>query len=140
MRTMTLLATLMMLGGAARAEGLPTVPSVRKKSQGPSYFETHNALVMNAFFLFKTVAHPEKQGDSVDEPRSLDRLRIFHDAEPLELQNRQAGYGMALFGAVTVFAAHAPGSVRAVVDGPVHVGPAIFDGGGMGAAVGGRFL
>ncbi|HEY1586814.1 MAG TPA: hypothetical protein VGH63_14070 [Polyangia bacterium] len=31
------------------------------------------------------------------------------------------------------------GAARAVVDGPVHVGPALFEGGGMGAGVGGRF-
>ena len=47
--------------------------------------------------------------------------------------------GSAVMGAAVVLAAHAPTRLRAVVDGPVHVGPALFEGGGMGAGVGGRF-
>ena len=44
-----------------------------------------------------------------------------------------------VMGAAVVLAAHAPKRVRVVVDGAVHVGPALFEGGGMGAGVGGRF-
>ena len=47
--------------------------------------------------------------------------------------------GSMVMGAAVVLAAHAPKRVRAIVDGPVHVGPALFEGGGMGAGVGGRF-
>jgi len=55
-------------------------------------------------------------------------------------QNLQSGaLGSAVMGAAVVFAAHAPARVRAIVDGPVHVGPALLEGGGMGAGVGGRF-
>jgi hypothetical protein len=39
---------------------------------------------------------------------------------------------------MTVLSAHAPRPFRVIFDGPVHVGPAIFDGGGMGAGIAGR--
>ena len=55
-------------------------------------------------------------------------------------QSMQSGaMGSMVMGAAVVLAAHAPKRVRAVVDGRVHVGPALFEGGGMGAGVGGRF-
>ena len=52
---------------------------------------------------------------------------------------QSAALGSMVMGAAVVLAAHAPAGLRPLVDGPVHVGPALFVGGGMGAAVGGRF-
>jgi hypothetical protein len=140
MRTTMFLATMLLLTGAARAEELPTVAAPRASNPERSYFEAHNDMVMKAFFLFASVPDPEKQVNAVDSERDRDRLRMFHEPEPLQMQNLQTGYGMALFSAMTVMAAHAPDGVRAIVDGPVHLGPAVFEGGGMGAAIGGRFL
>jgi hypothetical protein len=38
-----------------------------------------------------------------------------------------------------VLAAHAPAPLRPLFDSRVHLGPAVFEGGGMGAGVGGTF-
>jgi hypothetical protein len=123
MRTLTLL--LVLLATSAHAE-----PVLRKRA--PTYFDVHNAMVQRAFLRFSTVQAP--QIDRLSVLRERDRLLLFgvHDT--------QAGYGAALFGAVTVFAAHAPGPLRVLFDEPVHLGPAVFDQGGMGAGIGGRFL
>jgi hypothetical protein len=43
-----------------------------------------------------------------------------------------------MFTAATILSAHAPRPLRVLFDGPVHFGPAIFDGGGMGAGIAGR--
>ena len=47
---------------------------------------------------------------------------------------------LAMFAATTILSAHAPRPLRILFDGPVHLGPAIFDGGGMGAGIAGRGL
>lgn len=46
--------------------------------------------------------------------------------------------GIGLFSTVVVGAAHAPGPLRHLFDHALHLGPAIFDGGGMGAGFGGN--
>jgi hypothetical protein len=99
----------------------------------PSYLAAHNHLVQHAFLKFSTVQAP--QIDRLETLRDRDRLQLFGVAN-----DAQAGYGVALFGAVTILAAHAPGPLRAIFDGRVHLGPAVFMDGGMGAGIGGRFL
>jgi hypothetical protein len=44
-----------------------------------------------------------------------------------------------MLGAMCVVAAHAPKPLRVLIDRRVHLGPARFDGGGMGAGIGARF-
>jgi hypothetical protein len=72
---------------------------------------------------------------SLADMRDRDTLRLY-GATPGGAG--AVGGGIALFGGVVVSAAHAPGAVRVLFDHRLHVGPALFDGGGMGAGVGGR--
>ncbi len=127
--------------------------------------EFHSARVEKDLLLFKptmlgiTPAGPGRNADLVARPpskrkarffapaaevaddlevrRDRDRLLLFRDPQP---QGSSLGLGLAMFGATTVLSAHAPAPFRAVFDGPVHLGPAVFDGGGMGAGVAGRGL
>jgi hypothetical protein len=100
-----------------------------------SYFEARNEAVIRSFLVFKTAQPVEREQNLVQEARDRDQLLLGGRA-----QNLQSGaLGSAVMGAAVVFAAHAPARVRAIVDGPVHVGPALLEGGGMGAGVGGRF-
>jgi hypothetical protein len=80
---------------------------------------------------------PAEGGDALEVRRDRDRLVLFRGPQA---QGQAVAIGLAMFGASTVLSAHAPRPLRVLFDGPVHVGPAIFDGGGMGAGVGGRFL
>lgn len=80
---------------------------------------------------------PAKAGDDLELRRDRDRLLLFREPQP---QGAAVGLGMAMFGTMTMLSAHAPRALRALFDGPVHPGPAVFDGGGMGAGVAGRWL
>ena len=99
----------------------------------PSFVELHSRMVMHAFLRFSPERGIEQQQNALEVLRDRDRLALFGAPN-----QSQAGYGVALFSAVTILAAHAPGRLRALFDGPVHLGPAVFDGGGLGAGVGGR--
>jgi hypothetical protein len=127
----TVLAILVVLGfgGLARAER----PVARLRHE--SYVETRTRRVLAALLRFATVRTSEEEQDRLTSLRARDALRLPGGAESLQA----AGYGAALFGAAMVLAAHAPAALRPLVDGPVHVGPALFDSGGLGAGVGGRF-
>jgi hypothetical protein len=48
--------------------------------------------------------------------------------------------GVGLFGAATVLSAHAPRPFRIFFDKALHVGPALFDAGGVGVGLGGSVL
>lgn len=80
---------------------------------------------------------PTEAADDLEVRRAHDRLLLFRGPQP---QSAALALGLAMFGATTILSAHAPRPFRIVFDGPVHLGPAIFDGGGMGAGIGGRFL
>src|SRR5437868_481389 len=80
-----------------------------------------------------TLAAPERSASS----RDRDRLLLFRGTQP---QGSSIAIGVGMFAAATLGSAHAPRFLRVVFDGPVHLGPAIFDGGGMGAGVAGRGL
>jgi hypothetical protein len=78
---------------------------------------------------------PIKSNDDLEMRRDRDRLLLFREPQPM---GSGMGLGIAMFGAMTILSAHAPRPFRVLFDGPVHFGPAIFDGGGMGAGFAGR--
>jgi hypothetical protein len=102
---------------------------------GPTYFEQRNAQVIASFLVFNTARTVEEGQNALGLARERDALLLGGGRVTMQ----SGAMGSAVMGAAVVFAAHAPKRVRAVVDGPVHVGPALFEGGGMGAGVGGRF-
>jgi len=139
-------------------------PVVAKLAKPETFIQDHSALVEHDLMLFpptligitpapgrrgpelfarppaKREAHyftPIKVADDLEVRRERDRLLLFNTPHP---QGASIGVGLAMFGAVTILAAHAPGALRAIFDGPVHLGPAVFDGGGMGAGIAGRGL
>ena len=117
----TMLAMVMILGA----------PAPRHES----YVEQKNAAVMRSFLMFKSARTTEQDQNRVQQARERDELCLGGRAPSL-----QAGaLGSMVMGAAVVLAAHAPAKIRTIVDGPVHVGPALFEGGGMGAGIGGRF-
>jgi hypothetical protein len=129
MRTLTLLATLL---GTAYADEA----KLQLRDHAPSYFQSHNAQVQRAFLRFRTAQEFELQQNRVELAREHDRLQLFGVSK----NDVYSAYGAAMFAATTLFAAHAPAFARVLFDGPVHLGPAVFDNGGMGAGIGGRFL
>jgi hypothetical protein len=78
---------------------------------------------------------PTEAADELEVRRDRDRLVLFRGPEP---QGAAIALGAAMFGAATILSAHAPPPFRTAFDGPIHLGPAIFDGGGMGAGLAGR--
>lgn len=76
-----------------------------------------------------------KAADELALRRDRDRLLLFRGPQA---QGGAIGIGLAMFAAATMLSAHAPPPFRILFDGPVHLGPAIFDGGGMGAGIAGR--
>jgi hypothetical protein len=75
--------------------------------------------------------------DDLEMRRDRDRLLLFRGEQP---QGAAVGLGIAMFGTATLLAAHAPRPLRVLFDRPIHLGPAVFDGGGMGAGIAGRGL
>jgi hypothetical protein len=67
--------------------------------------------------------------------RDRDRLLLFRGSEP---PGAAVGLGLTMFGVATFLSARAPRPFRLAFDGPVHLGPAMLDGGGMGAGIAGR--
>jgi hypothetical protein len=80
---------------------------------------------------------PAEGGDGLEVRRDRDRLVLFRGPQP---QGAAVGTGLAMFLSATFWSAHAPRALRILFDGPVHLGPAIFDGGGMGAGIAVRGL
>jgi hypothetical protein len=78
---------------------------------------------------------PPATQDLLELSRRRDRLLLFRQGL---LRVGDLATGLALFLGTTVMAAHAPRGLRVIFDGPVHLGPAVFNGGGMGAGIGGR--
>jgi hypothetical protein len=74
---------------------------------------------------------------SLESMRARDRLLLYGDPYTLH-GTTDTLYGVGVFSAVVVGAAHAPRPLRFLFDRRLHVGPAIFDGGGMGAGFGGH--
>lgn len=117
----TMLAMVMILGA----------PAPRHES----YVAQKSAAVMRSFLMFKSEHTVEQEQNRLQQAREHDQLLVGGRTASLQ----SGALGSMVMGAAVVLAAHAPKRVRAVVDGPLHVGPALFEGGGMGAGVGGRF-
>lgn len=104
-------------------------------NHAPSYFEQKSAQVFASFLAFKAAETVEREQNGLQLARDHDALLLAGGGVSM-----QAGaMGSMVMGAAVVLAAHAPAKLRPLVDGPVHLGPALFEGGGMGAGVGGTF-
>jgi len=73
---------------------------------------------------------PAEGGDSLEVRRDRDRLVLFRGPQS---QGSAVAIGLRMFAATTILSAHAPRPLRLLFDARVHLGPAILDGGGMGA-------
>jgi hypothetical protein len=83
------------------------------------------------------VATPSVVADLLALARERDRLHLFRPQE--RLSPSSLAVGASLFGVTTVLAAHLPPPTRVIFDAPVHLGPSIFNDGGVGVGVGGIF-
>ncbi|MGZ3406221.1 MAG: hypothetical protein ACXVAN_07225 [Polyangia bacterium] len=103
----------------------PTDPTPSLRA--PSYFEHHYARVERDLLMFQ-------HGYTLEHMRERDQLELC-GATPGSSTSTVAGVGV--FSAVVVGAAHTPAPLRFAFDRSLHLGPAIFEGGGMGAGFGG---
>lgn len=94
----------------------------------PSYFEQHSARVERDILLFH-------HGYTLETMREHDTLELYGPT-PGSAASTAAGIG--IFSAVVVGAAHTPRALQFAFDRSLHLGPAIFEGGGMGAGFGGH--
>jgi hypothetical protein len=93
-----------------------------------SYFEAHEQLVMHDMISFN-------HSYTLDYLRERDTLRLYG---PTPGNSGGVADGIAIFSTAVIAAAHLPGRARVIFDHTVHVGPALFEGGGMGAGIGAR--
>jgi len=93
-----------------------------------TYFEEHSARVTHDLLLFQ-------HSYTLDTMRARDTLELYG---PTPGTPTSTALGIGAFAGVVVSSAHTPRALRFAFDGKLHVGPAIFDGGGMGAGFGGR--
>jgi hypothetical protein len=133
MRWLLVVLAVVTASSAARANEPPTL----QLKLPPSYIQSHSERVMRDMLFFAEPDGAAEQQFPLERLRALERLRLLRERRAL---SSSLEMGAALFGAATVIAAHAPPVLRAMVDGKLHLGPAIFDGGGMGIGLGGRWL
>jgi hypothetical protein len=93
-----------------------------------SYFEHHSARVERDLLHFQ-------QSYTLDRMRERDSLELYG---PTPGTSASTATGVGVFSAVVVGAAHTPKVLRFAFDRSLHLGPAIFDGGGLGAGFGGH--
>jgi hypothetical protein len=127
----TMLATVVLVLGFAGVASAEAPLQVHKKS----YVETKNGQVFASFLAFTTAYPVERQQNHLESARERDALMLPGGAPSMQ----SGAMGAMMMGAAVVVAAHMPERARVVIDGAVHFGPAMFEGGGMGAGVGGRF-
>ena len=156
-RTMALAPTKPAAPSGARLDR-PLRTAARRVERAPSFVELHTARVKRDLMLF----HPDFPGLDPPLPREIDRAAAA--SEPLllfvspprsddlvDLARRRdrlllfrperhgggdgAALGLGMFTAMTMMAAHMPEPLRLLFDRRVHLGPAIFDDGGMGAGL-----
>ena len=94
----------------------------------PTYFEQHSARVAHDLLMFQ-------HGYTLETMRERDSLYLYG---PTPGTTQSTALGVGLFSAIVVSSAHTPGFLRFAFDRSLHFGPAIFDGGGMGAGFGGH--
>jgi len=111
----------------------PTLIGIRPAgpARNAALFDRSPAKKQLRFFV------PAEGGDSLEVRRDRDRLVLFRGPQS---QGGAVAIGLGMFAATTILSAHAPRPLRVLFDARVHLGPAIFDGGGMGAGLAGRFL
>ncbi|MCU1276846.1 MAG: hypothetical protein JWM53_392 [bacterium] len=127
----TMLAVVAVIFGFVNAASAESHSQIHKKS----YVQTKNEQVFASFLAFTSAHGVEQEQNRLQSARERDGLLLPGGAPSV-----QSGLmGAMMMGAAVVVAAHMPDRVRVVVDGVVHFGPAMFEGGGMGAGVGGRF-
>lgn len=119
------------LGGVASAQA----PAQLHHQRDKSYVEHKSDQVFAAFLTFAPARTVEEQQNRLGAMRERDAL-LLGGGSP---STQSSAIGAMMMGATVVLAAHAPERLRPLVDGVVHLGPAVFDGGGMGAGLGGRF-
>ncbi len=95
----------------------------------PSYFEQHAARVERHLLKFD-------HGYTLERMRERDELERYGATPGTPVS---AARGAAIFSATVVATAHTPAAFAFAFDRLLHVGPAIFDAGGMGAGVGGHW-
>jgi hypothetical protein len=132
--TMLAVALVLRLYGVAAADA-PPKRSVDMRIHTRSYVATKSAQVFAAFLVFHEARRVDEKQCGLAMARERDALLVPGGASSVDA----GAMGAVMMGAAIVFAAHAPGRLRALVDGPVHFGPAMFESGGLGAGVGGRF-
>jgi hypothetical protein len=130
---LTALALLPLAGRAFAAEPAPAWlvaphdPSLVPPAP-PSYFELHAARVERNIHIFQ-------QGYTLEQNRQRDQLRLY-GSTPGTPTSTMAGIGV--FSMAVFSVAHTPKALGFAFDRGMHLGPAIFDGGGMGAGFGGH--
>jgi hypothetical protein len=122
----------------------------------PSFFDRHATLVKHDLLLFHeslvglnpslpnqraptelpspSFVQPAKTDDLLELARRRDRLLLFRPKPPI---GASLATGVSLFAASLIASAHAPRPLRGLFDGSIHLGPAVFDSGGIGMGVGG---
>jgi hypothetical protein len=131
------IAALVVLLAAAPAPADLTPPTLHLAQPRAGGFAYYNARVMHAFLIFTPARGLEERANPLETLRARDQLRLVAGQAP---NDEAGGLGALLMSLTCAAAAHAPGPVRALFAGPVHLGPAVFDGGGLGAGVGGHWL
>ncbi len=146
----------------ANAEALVATPATieRMVDLRPTLLQAHAERVQSVLFLFKTDGEPPPPTPDLttfrpptgallspqrevfllmppaealfETARARERMLMFR---PLRVDSTSDALGVLLFTASTLFAARAPSPIRRF-QRKVHLGPAIFDGGGLGVAVG----
>jgi hypothetical protein len=127
----TMLATMAFVLGLCGVAAADAPATIHKKA----YVAEKSDQVLAAFLRFAGARGVEEQQNRLEQARERDALMLPGGAPSM----RSGAMGAIVLGAAVVLAAHAPARLRAIVDGPVHFGPALFEGGGMGAGVGARF-
>jgi len=104
-------------------------PAVSPPSRVPAADRDHEASEVKLHSWAKKRAATE-----LDVRRQYERLLLFR---PTHTNGAATGLGAAMFASMTFLAAHAPRPLRVLFDRRVHLGPAIFDGDGMGVGLSG---
>ena len=140
--------------GATLTPAPATPPDLTIKA---SFFATKSAIVEHDLLRFRvdpTGVNPPVRGEEarsdtapkarfLPPPQTDDLLELKEQRDRLLLvrgklfAGANLATGVSAFIASTMLAAHAPKKLRILFDGAIHVGPALFENGGMGMGVGG---
>jgi hypothetical protein len=134
-RRIVVVLVALLVSGLATAKPLtPTPEWLVAPEQRPtarhatSYFQQHAARVERTLLMFQ-------HDYTLESVRERDALQLYG---PTPGNEAATASGIALFSTVVVGAAHTPRALGFAFDGALHLGPALFAGGGLGAAFGGN--